>query len=172
MWGCCRSLSKLYDICRIFTLQPCLDAVVAFWMFLIAFDSAPFAVVAAAARLGVSLPRDRLTRLRRPTIWSIVRRRGRVTGCTRGILQAVIPGRQHDVHMEWSQHARRERPSLGAIYTSPGVTCSDPCQVDHQIWGLRPGAWNETSRVRGRQVRELDSPDSQPYAVRIKHSGE
>jgi hypothetical protein len=63
MWGACRSLSKLYNVCGIVTLQAGLDAVVAFRMFLTALDPASFAVEASAARLGVSFPRNWLTML-------------------------------------------------------------------------------------------------------------
>ena len=56
-------MSKLYDVCGIVALQASLDAVVAFWVFLIALDPASFAVEASAARLGMSLPRNWLTRL-------------------------------------------------------------------------------------------------------------
>lgn len=56
-------MARLNDVCRKLALQACLDAVIACWVFLIAFDPAPLAVVTTATRLGVSLSGNRFARL-------------------------------------------------------------------------------------------------------------
>lgn len=88
MWRAKRSLCCLNDVCWILALQACLEAVVAFylllvacnhtrysdrvltWMSLATFDPSPFAVEAPATRLCVSFPRNRLARKRCCTLLS------------------------------------------------------------------------------------------------------